>query len=157
VDIWGSGACPAEGEIASDTCAELSCRLQNPAGGSGNGCIGMHADQACGNDELKCNVEGRDAHPLAFSTGQVSTQPITLLSLSGVEGLPFSYFIKYDSHNAAIPSFTQHFLGSGWIDNYSDRLVASGTAEYEWSSIEGTVTFNQIGTTNTYKSLSLKY
>lgn len=135
-DCKGVNLCPDDGDIATDTCGDFNC-----VPGTGL-CDGVGQGGGCWNsDEKACSAAGRDAHPLVFSTGQVSSQPITLLSLDGVQDLPLSYVVRYDSRNPRVPSFTQHFLGLGWTDNYSDRLVANGSTTYEWSSIEGTITF----------------
>src|SRR5262245_23328651 len=81
------------------------------------------ADPSGGDGKDKCKKAGHDAFPLVFSTGQVTTEPITLVSLPGVEEMPLTYQVKYDSWNPAVPSSSKHFLGLGWTDNYSDHVV----------------------------------
>ena len=130
-------------------------------------------DEGCGDDEFQCSAgpNDRDGAPVRFSSGRVETNPIELLSLPTPEGIFFGYRMVWASHvrrsaaravnidgtAAADPLIhhseeATHYLGSGWLDDYSDRLylnvrnkpISDPPVQGEritWQHRMGTVTF----------------
>ncbi len=101
------------------------------------------SDEGCGDDEHQCSAgeNDRDGAPIRYSSGRVETRPSTLLSLPTPDGIFFGYRIVWGSHVQRGPALARnvngssapepvihhseestHFLGNGWLDDYSDRL-----------------------------------
>lgn len=127
----------------------------------------LTTDEGCGDDEYMCSAgnNDRDGAPVRFSSGRVESNPITLFQLPTPDGLFFGYRILWNSHvtrNAAQalvvhntqdpePTIhhsdeTTHFIGNGWLDDYSDRLFVNvrnqSTDKITWQRRDATITFS---------------
>lgn len=135
-------------------------------------------NEGCGNDEYGCGgAADGDGAPVRYTSGRVETKPITLFSVASPSHLSLSYTIQWGSHvtrSAARPAViggiqdseptihhadeTTHFLGHGWQDNLSDRLLIETRFKpsdvVAWQSINGTVTFSAA---NGWRSRGGKY
>ncbi|HEX5059988.1 MAG TPA: hypothetical protein VFV99_11545, partial [Kofleriaceae bacterium] len=96
-------------------------------------------NEGCGDDENSCSAGGsdRDGAPVRFSSRRVETNPITVFSVPTPDAIFFGYRMMWGSHVSNIAAHkvgsdtgptihhsneVTHFLGSGWVDDYSDRL-----------------------------------
>lgn len=132
-------------------------------------------DKGCGNDELSCSAQDdADGAPLRFSSGRVESNPLTFFQQPAPDGMFFGYRMKWGSHVETLPAQGRcplascpggvgadtvptihnqnevtHFVGAGWLDNYSDRLYVhvenENSTTITWQSIGGTVTFQNVG------------
>lgn len=155
-----------------------------PSGPGPDSCTGEDADleppfnEGCGDDEHGCGgAADGDGAPTRFTSGRVETKPLTLVSLPTPDGIDFEYRIQWGSHVDWNPARARlvngiqdlvptthdheevtHFIGRGWHDNYSDRLVISSRTKpstiINWISMNGTVTFSA---SSGWKSWSGKY
>lgn len=133
------------------------CDGQSPPGAS-------PVDQGCGDDEHKCNLGDSDPAPIRYSSGRVESNPIVLFKVTAPDDILFGYRLLYNSLNARAPAQRNtvgtvhedhpvihhsqedtHFVGTGWLDNFGDRLyvTAPNTAatQISWAGQNGTVTF----------------
>ncbi len=127
--------------------------------GAGDACDGLgagdaeRADEGCGDDEEGCGGRDRDENPVRFDGGSVESQVHTLATIPGNGALGLEYAVQYQSRQTRRPGgvgvaadFFQdhHFLGYGWSDSYSDRLIvpASAGEPAVWMSLDRTVSFD---------------
>jgi hypothetical protein len=159
------------GCIAATTCEDPSC---SPPPLS---CDGIDddddppVDPGCLDDEHGCSFLDKDPFPVRYSTGYVETNPLVLFSAPTPDGAFFGVRVVYGSHLAHLPArrptggtgpvvrrqdeYT-HFLGQGFIDNVSDRLVIEVPGQdadtVGWVRADGVTTFNRVPSTNRYES-----
>jgi len=122
-------------------------------------------DEGCGDGEFCASADKSDGAPVDYTSGRIQSNPMTLYSLPAPEGLPFEYRIVWGSHFMRTTASTRtvngiadtqptihhedeatHYLGTRWLDNYSDRLFINvfgkPTDTITWQSQNGTVTFS---------------
>jgi hypothetical protein len=155
---------PADGEMWAYQCGDpnVNCSCATPTEEVCDGVqdvSGPLVDVGCG-DESSCQASARDTFPLTFGTGDIQSNPIELMVGPGA-GLPFAYSVVYDSRVRRAPAVIRttgglplirfpiednHFMGHGWLDNYSDRLMLNGPTRVAWQSIDAVITFEGSGT-----------
>jgi RHS repeat-associated protein len=124
-------------------------------------------DKGCGHDEYQCSRSDADGAPVRFSSGRVESNLIVAFS-AVTPDLFFGYKLKYNSHGARSAAQTNyvagvqdtypkihhsqeatHYLGRGWLDNFSDRLFINTfnlpSTQITWVNQDGTVTFTNTG------------
>ena len=179
----GSGCDAAVKQISDDAIvpAQYSCEPSYPATGGPPGCSGTRpppgaapVDPGCGDDEQHCSADDSDAFPVRFSSGRVQSNLLTLFEEPAPDDIFFGYRIIYNSAVSRSQASTSlvggvqdaeptihhsdeatHFIGKGWLDNYSDRLLIDvfnlPSNKITWVRQNGTVTFtNSAGSWTSY-------
>lgn len=178
---WGavgkSGTIYPAGVPIDSNCHEPYCIADDPMPPPGV-CDGLESDPGdlvdpgCGGgnsgEDQQCRSLGDDEHPLRFINGFVTTNPITAFSAPTPDGAFFGVRTAYNSHDARVfahrqndpaptirgPNEETHWLGTGWTDNTSDRLIFEDD-RVVWRRETGFVTFLDTG--SGYESPSKSY
>jgi YD repeat-containing protein len=180
---YAGGGC-AEGEVifgSPDLCydpvclANAACTPQGEPGfcdtydASGS----TQINEGCNDGEYGCKKLDADDFPVRFASGgRVEINPINVFDATpdGVPRGTFAYTLRYGSHHgrhlatgtATLPvavrfeSQDVHFVGYGFLDNYSDRIFKRGS-QYVWMSDHAIITFDPTGQTGQYRSRGNRY
>jgi RHS repeat-associated protein len=152
-----------EGELESANTCNATCVPPDLA------CDGLDqdlegvADEGCLDGESGCPSVDRDEFPYKYATGRVETEPVVLYRAPSPRGVFFGVRLQYGSNLTrtlavrnspdTLPMIhgvaqDTHFIGTNWVDNFSDRLippVSSGDGLYTWIGNTGTVNFDVSG------------
>jgi YD repeat-containing protein len=120
-------------------------------------------DEGCLGGEFCGQRRDADQFPYRFASGRVETQPIIAYSAPAPRDVFFGIRLQYGSElrrtialrnspdtSPTIHGVTEdtHFIGTNWLDNFSDRLIpppSGGDGLYVWIGNTGTVDFKTTG------------
>ncbi|MBK9030665.1 MAG: hypothetical protein IPL61_04890 [Myxococcales bacterium] len=148
---WSISPPPSQGECVA---TQVPCPECDEVGETCDGIDepgATRADDQCGDDEEGCAGRNRDGNPVRYEDGSVESQVHVLAAVPGNGALGLNYAIQYQSRLGRRPAGAtadffkdQHFLGHGWSDSFSDRLIVPtepGESSV-WMSLDRTVSFD---------------
>jgi YD repeat-containing protein len=181
-DAEGLSSDPQTGPAEPNNCGS-SCNPELPVNGP-ELCDGLENDneapfdKGCGGDENACSTVDNDGDhaPVRYTSGRVESLPLSFYSVASPDVF-FGYRVSWNSESMRTGATAQdiagtqdtlptihssndatHYLGNGWLDNYSDELLINtpnkSSSDITWISQTGTVTFTGA---NNWKSWSGKY